>query len=204
MTETKLVTPHTIFNELGNERFGKEWSNIPLKVLGSRKNTFKISSERYDRKKFMARQIWRELKDYLKHPDVIIYADTAAWDEDIDDSEFVKWGKPFRLSHSSDLLLIEKGTGKSKKLVKREFKIEMPEGKNPIVFKKAGAKPKHDKDYLKSILPEVLKFVQGKVTERSLSNAYKDYFKDGSVDAPSKTWVGNNLHTELKKIREEQ
>lgn len=122
----------------------------------------------------------------------------------LDGSEFVKWDKPFRLSHSSDLLLIEKGTALGKKLVKREFKIEMPKGKNPLVFKKAGTKPTHDKDYLKSILPEVLKLVPDKVTERSLANAYKDFFIDKPVKAPSKTWIGNHLDAELKRIREDQ
>jgi hypothetical protein len=53
-------------------------------------------------------------------------------------------------------------------------------------------------------LPEVRKLVRGKITERSLADAYKDYLKDKSIDAPSKSWIGKSLDEELKQIREER
>ena len=202
--EKNLVRPEVIFNQIGNEKFGKEWTNLPLKVLGSRHNTFKISDERYERKKFMARQVWRALNKYLKAPNVTVYVDTATWDEDLEDADPVEWGRPFRLSLCSDLLLIEKGARKNGKLIKREFWIEVPKEKNILSFKKVGTKPKHNLDYLKSILPEVRKLVRGRVTERSLADAYKDYLKHKPIKAPSKTWIGQNLDTELQRIREEQ
>ncbi len=199
--EKNLVSPRSIFNSIGNERFGQEWTDIPLKVLGTRFNKLKISDDLYHRSKFMAREVWRDLNKWVKDSGVKIYADKKACDEGADtdeETEAFLWDAPFMLSCSSDLLLIERGVRRNGKLVKREFWIEMPIGKNPLLSKKPGRKP-HDIEYLKKIFPAVIPLVEGKITDRSVSDAYKKYLKDTGIRAPSKTWVNGNLDAELKK-----
>ncbi len=205
--ERNLKTPEEVFNFLGNQQFGKEWTERPLQILQGLREKPKPVSKVFLRNKYMADQTFKKLSQFVKGDDVTIYAPSKAWDEEPDCGDIDVWKPPhFRIS-AKDFLLIEQemqdGYG-GVDMTRRCFWIEMPKELNPLSHKKAGRRPKHNKDYLKSILPEVRKLVRGKVTERSLANAYKDYLKDGSVGAPSKTWIGNNLDAELKRIREEQ
>lgn len=204
--ERNLKTPEEVFNFLGNQQFGTEWTERPLQILQGIRKKPKPVSKSFLRNKYMADQTFKKLSQFVRGDDVAIYAPAKSFDEEPDCNDILEWKHPYFRISAKDFFLIEQeiqeGYG-GVDMTRRNFWIEMPKEPNPLSHKKAGRRPKHDPEYLRSILPEVRKLVRGKVTERSLADAYKDYLKDGLVEAPSKTWIGNNLDTELKRIREE-
>ncbi len=196
-----LVAPEEIFNLLGKQEFGEEWTERPLQILQGVKKKPKPASKAFLRNKFIADEIYKKFVRFMNGENVTIYVQRKQGDE----PEI--WDGVRCSLERKHLLLIDQEIHPEHGPMDVDFMrfwIEMPKDKNLIVFKKAGTKPTHDKGYLKSILPEVLKLVPDKVTERSLANAYSDYLKGQSIDAPSKSWIGKNLDTELKKIREQQ
>lgn len=77
------------------------------------------------------------------------------------------------------------------------FWIEMPNDKNPLSFKKPGSKPRHDKAYLISILEDVIKLSDGKITYTSVSDAYKKYFSGTDKPVPSDSWLCEHMGKEI-------
>jgi hypothetical protein len=205
--EKNLVKPEELFNILGEREFPGEWSNLPLQVLDARKNIFKISQDEYRRNKYMADHVFKKLNKFLKDPSVTIYAPKKSWDEQDDCADIVEWKYPyFRISKENFLLIeqfIEDGYGGVDES-RRFFWVEMPKEQNPLSFKKSGKKPKHDKEYIRSILPEAAKSTTEKITFDSLAKDLKPLCEKDGKPSPSGSWLCDNLNVEVKKIQEGQ
>lgn len=199
--ENNLVEPEDIFNRLGNEQFSKEWNEYPLKILKGIIKKPKPITKKFLRNKFMADQVYKKLVKFLNEESVTIYFQKET------NGEIKKWnGKRCSVDPQSFLLIDQEIHPKHgpMNIDYMSFWIEMPKEANPLLFKKVGKKPEHDKEYMKSIFPDVAKLIKGKASLRSLADAYDDFLKKKNIKAPSKNWIHENLDSELKKIKENQ
>lgn len=207
--EKNLKTPEEVFNFLGNQQFGEEWTERPLQILQGVQKKSKPTSESFLRNKYMADQTFKKFSQFVKEDDVTIYAPSKSWDEKPDCNHILEWKHPhFRIS-KKDFFLIEQEIlegYESLDMTRRYFWIEMPKENNPMSFKKPGRKPVHDKAYLLSILKDVCKLITGKTTYRSVADAYEDYYRAHNIKKPfpSKSWVETNLAVEIKQIKENE
>lgn len=204
--QKNLTEPEEIFNFLGERRFGKEWSHLPLQILQRSIDKSKFSKETYRRNKYMSDRIFKEFNKILKESDVSIYATLEPYDIEVEKIEIVRWERPyFRISR--DFFLIEQEIDQVHGYYdtsRRHFWIETHKKKRLWLPKKSGRKAKLDKDYLKSLLPEVVTHIPDKITSRSLEKAYKDYLNNSDKKPPSKSWINEHLDKELKKLKENQ
>ncbi len=205
--DKNLVSPEQVYNLLGNERFGKEWSDLPLKVLGSHRNNFKISDSKYRRNKHIADQIFKQFSKFLKDPNVTIYAPSKSWDEDPNCEDIKPWPSLYFRVSTKEFFLIEQEQEYDEKygfidMSRRRFWIEMPKEPNPMSFKKSGRKIVHDVKFMKSILYDVAELIEGKITNNLLAWAYAEYLKDKNIPAPKSSWIGDNLDPELSQLKE--
>ncbi|MDP7143110.1 MAG: hypothetical protein QGH69_07370, partial [Alphaproteobacteria bacterium] len=194
-----LMKPEDVFNLLGAEIYAGEWSEWPLKVLATRKNSFKLSGKEYRWNKYMADQVFKKLGQFLQEDNVTICVPSKSFDEDSCAVVDEEWKHPhFRISR--DFFLIEQEIDPkygSIDLSRRYFRIEMPKDENPMSFKKAGVKPKHDKEHMRSIFLEVSETIEGKITHENYAYHLTKFL--GRADTPKSSWVGEHLSEEIKE-----
>ncbi len=202
--EKNLKRPEDVFNSLGNEQFGKEWSNIPLRILQGLENKATLK-KRYVRNQHLADQTFKKFCEYLKDNNVKIYTTKHSLDSKQKDTKIVKWARhDFRIS-KSEFYLIETDTdkyGDTGAVSRRQFWIEMPKDKNPMSFNKPGCKELFNKEYIKSIFHDIAKTIEGRVTHEKFAYELSIFSKDKNLQMPKRTWVGKNLSKEIENENE--
>lgn len=196
--ELNLRGPEEVFNFLGNQQFGKEWTERPLQILQGVRKKPKPVSKTFLRNKYMADTVYKKFVEILNDKSTTIYVRKQ-------NSEEPKIWKGLRCSlERKNLLLIDQEIHPEHGPMDIDympFWIEMPKEKNPLLFKRRGPKPRHDKNYLISILEDVLKLNDRKVTYSSVSDAYKKYLVGANVPAPSDTWLCEHMGKEIEPYK---
>ena len=205
--EKNLKDPVDVYNFIGQEEYTSRWSELPLKILKEQKIPSDMSNTDYNLNLQMAEKTFKLFCDFLKEGGVSIYTTQKPWDETCELDKIIKWEEDnYKISRDHFFLMeLDKSKNSYEVLMaRRQFWIEMPRQKNPMLLKKSGTNPTHDKKYLLSIFDKVITYIRGNVSCRSVSNAYADYFKDHKIDKipPSKSWVDENFSDEVKNLKE--
>ena len=199
--ELNLKTPEEVFNFLGNQQFGREWTERPLQILQGIRKKPKPVSKVFLRNKYMADKVCKKFVEFLNDKNVTIYVQKKK------DVELEVWeGVRCSLERKNFLLIdqeihLERGP---MDIDYMPFWIEMPKDKNPLSFRKAGRPPELDLEYLKSVLNDVAKLVPEKITFAALADKYKEFLKNEEKASPSASWLCDNLNAEIKKLKETQ
>lgn len=194
--DKNLKTPKEVFNFLGNQKFGEEWTELPLQILQGIRKKPKHESRSFRRDKHMADTIYKMFVEFLNGENVTIYVRKKEGEEP------KEWkGQHCSLERKYFLLIDQEIHPKHGPMDMdfMEFWIEMPKEPNPLSFKKAGAKIKHNKEYMQSIFSDVIKTIEGKITHEKYADELAQFLKGKVEKTPQSTWVGNHLSEEIKE-----
>lgn len=181
MANGKWIGLDEYYHKLGYEVYGDEWDQDYIKQIipGSKKDRQSEAFKRSDQiHSLFYDRIWNDTSDihvmYRKEQGFVPPSFTI-------ESFFI---------HRSECL--------DKEAYPRKCKIFLPAPEN------RGRRRKHDREYLLSIFDNVLKCVRGKISYRSMSEAYCEYFQTHKIDKdpPSKSWIEKNIYKEIKAEKE--
>lgn len=189
-----LVEPEEVFDLLGNQEFGEEWTDRARQILQGVIQKPKSVKNSFLRDKYMANKVYKKFVAFLNDPNVTIYVRQK------EGNEPEKW-KGVRCSLDRKyFLLIDQEIHPEHgpmDIGYMSFWIEMPKDKNLTVSKNAGAKPKHDKEHMRSIFLDVAETIEGKITHENYAYHLARFL--GREDAPKSSWVGDHLSEEIKE-----
>jgi hypothetical protein len=190
--EKNLRMPEEIFNKLGNKKFKKEWTKLPLQILKNRQ-TSKTKNAKYLRNEYLADVIYKQFVEHINKPTVVKYVRKKQ------NEEPVIWSGERCSVERRNFMLIDQEIHPEHgpmDIDYMEFWIE--EKEDDSYLKTSDKRTKHNKAFMLSIFDDVLKTIDGKITHKNYAYYLEKFLKDSEVFAPKDTWIGNHLSEEIK------